>query len=587
MLKRDEFGPNRACVRLSDESVAPEREIAIEQVWEGNVLHSRVTNRSDRPLRIKEVVLFCGHTALAANTPFYGEGYQMLSQYEGTLDAPRLIGAYGTDWGFFRFPRSVFNRDLWTVYNLLLLMPDNEDMILLAFTACRRFSGEFRFKGSYLEIVLDTDDLLLEAGQSWEMEPLLVSYGTDRAPLFDELGVCLNRNHPRMRYREIPTGWCSFCLRPLSVEKVYENARAMVRHIPELKRIQIDGGYEAHNGDWLRTRATLGADMKDICAGIRATGAEAAGYISPFIVSVHSDLYKQHPDWLVQDESGKPYNGVGAMREWYMLDGSHPGAQDYLRHISSVMHDEWGIRYFKLDFLAYGAFPGGRRYDPQATKVEAFRSGLRAIVDTVGHDSFVLGCNAPFWPSLGLIHGNRVTNDAFRSWKVTEGNFRELVGRNWQHDTLWINDPDTVFLEPLDLIGDDDGRPEPSTLTADEFAFLKAYIVASGGMVISGDLLGEMSEERMADLKKLTPPIGVAARFEGEANEIGRIRLPDRELICLFNRADEAKNIEIKLNGTCSIRDFWTDEELGVHPGPSLAVNTPPHCGRVLVCTTV
>jgi alpha-galactosidase len=264
---------------------------------------------------------------------------------------------------------------------------------------------------NYLEIVMDTEDLLLESGESWDLEPFMISNGENRDQLFDELAACISQNHPPLCYGEIPSGWCSYyCLRPMTVEALFENARALAEKIPELKRVQIDGGYEAHNGDWLTARPALGADMKSICDGIRKAGAEAAGYISPFIVSIHSELYKNHPDWLVRDDNGLPFNEIGYLREWYMLDGTNPDAQHYLRHIARVMHDEWGIRYLKLDFISYGALPGGCRHDPKATRVEAYRKGMQVILDEVGHASFILGSNAPFWPSLGLIHGNRVTN---------------------------------------------------------------------------------------------------------------------------------------------------------------------------------
>jgi alpha-galactosidase len=32
-------------------------------------------------------------------------------------------------------------------------------------------------------------------------------------------------------------------------------------------------------------------------------------------------------------------------------------------------------------------------------------------------DAFVLGCNHPIWPSIGVIHGSRSSNDIRRDWK--------------------------------------------------------------------------------------------------------------------------------------------------------------------------
>jgi alpha-galactosidase len=95
-----------SCVRLSDESIATDKEIYVERGWEGSILNSKVVNRSKNALKIKEVVLFCGELPVKPETAFYGGGYQMLCQYAGTLEAPHLIGAYGTDWDFFRIPKT-------------------------------------------------------------------------------------------------------------------------------------------------------------------------------------------------------------------------------------------------------------------------------------------------------------------------------------------------------------------------------------------------------------------------------------------------------------------------------------------------
>lgn len=590
MFEQNNLTQMATSIRLSDGSIASGNEIVLEKEWHGNLLKTKVVNSSKKPVKIKEIVLFSGSLPLDPSTPFYGEGYHMLTQYTGTLASPSLIGAYGTDWEFFRLPRTPYNENLWTVYNLMVLSPREDQHIMMAFTSCNRFSGEFRFKDSYLEIVMDAEDLTLEAGGTWELEEFLFTPGSDRNQLFIDLAEYINQNHPRMLYPEIPTGWCSYyCLRPMTAGGLYENARGIAARIPELQRIQIDGGYEAHNGDWLIPRPSLGADMKTICDGIREAGAVPAGYISPFIVETESNLYKEHPDWLVQDEEGKPFNEIGRNRRWYMLDGSHPEARNYLRHIARVMHDEWGIRYFKLDFLAYGALPGGCRYDKNVTRVEAFRMGIKAIVDEVGHDSFILGCNAPFWPILGLIHGNRVTNDIFRDWKHVSNNAIELFWRNWQNNTLWYNDPDCIVLEKLDLPSRKDGQIiiRKSTLTDDEFEFHKAFIVASGGMILSGDLIPSLSEENLKVLKKLIPPTGRAACFDDTTFTIGRIHHEDSLVLCIFNWSEEARDIEVPLSGNYKVIDFWSDEELGVFNTKLLLNSMAPHGGRVLVCKPV
>lgn len=581
MLKEIIFHEDPA-VRLSNKSLCGKALYKMEKKIDGNRMRVSILNCSDQPLEIKEVILFAGTLPVPGSTPFYGEGFHMLSQYRGTLEHPVTVGAYGDDETFFHFPKDPYRLEMSRVSNLLMLMPEGGLKQLIAFTSCRRFHGVFYFHGNELEIVQDTEDKVLPPGGKWELEELAVYCGADRERLFEELSCDIERNHPRKPWSEIMTGWCSYyALRPMTAEGLYANAKAMKERIPELKRLQIDGGYEKHNGDWLEANPQLGADMEEICRTIRQIGVEPVGYLSPFIVDKDSEVYHKHPDWLLHDEEGRPDNRTGHVKEWYYLDVTHPEALAYLKHIITVMHDEWGMRYYKLDFLAYGALPGYSRYQNELTSVEAFRIGIGAIAELVEKDSFLLGCNAPFWPLLGLVHGNRASNDIYRSWKVVKGNAEEEFLRNWQHDRLWINDPDCVLLEPLDFNYQVNGEEviKKSLLTSDEFLFHRAVIVASGGMVLSGDLLYEISEESIRILKKIMETAGTAAVFDDESLTVGRI--PKKSLICIFNWEDQEKRIEVPVEGSVQVYDFWSDEDFGSFSGV-VTRQLRAHCGEIL-----
>lgn len=574
-------------LRLADNTVYDGSKVQILRSWdsEEQCLNIVLTNTGSKPLQVREIVFYSGSAPYAPDTRFYGEGYHMLTQYRGSLEHPELIGAYGTDREFFRFPDTPFTQGKWIVYNLMMFFPQGQQTELVAFGSCNRFMGEFRFTGDYLELVMDTECLTLDPGESWRLEELFMETGYDHNRLLSDLARAIHKNHPRREYPEIPTGWCSYyCLRPMTVDGLVEQSRAMAEKIPELKRIQIDGGYEAYDGDWLVAHPRLGADMKTICRRIFETGMQPAGYISPFLGQVGSALLRNHPDWFVQDEEGKPFNKIGHKENWYMLDGSNPAACQYLYDITKVMREEWGIRYFKLDFLSYGALPGGKRYDPKMTRVQSFRRAIQAIVEAAGEDSFILGCNAPFWPILGLCHGNRVTNDIARDWKHVSGNAVELFYRNWQNNRLWYNDPDVVVLEPIDLSSwrGDQWVDRTSKLTPAEFEFHKAFVVASGGMILSGDLLTQLSEQSLNCLKRLIPAAGVAAVFDNDRFEYGWVQLPEKKLLCLFNWEQQSKTLSIPLEGRYQVSDFWTDEELGQY-SDSLSVEMQPHGGRVLV----
>src|SRR5207237_4315440 len=185
--------------------------------------------------------------------------------------------------------------------------------------------------------------------------------------------------------------------------------------------------------------------------------------------------------------------------------------------------------------------------------------------------SFILGCNHPLWPSLGLVHGARSSNDIKRVWERFKGTARQNLSRSWQNARLWWNDPDAVV-----LMGD---------LSPEEFQFHATAIYAAGGMVLSGDDLTKISPERLALLKKLLPPTGVAATFADDSLIVGVVNRAAARMVCLFNWTDAPQALSVQLPLACQIADHWSSAQLGRHEGVFTIKDMPPHSARLLVCT--
>ena len=153
----------------------------------------------------------------------------------------------------------------------------------------------------------------------------------------------------------------------------------------------------------------------------------------------------------MQGEDGKPLPADKVTFQgwrhgpWYALDGTNPEVQKHLENVFRTMRQEWGVTYFKLDANFWGAMHGGKLHDPKATRIEAYRRGMQAVLRGAG-DSFILGCNHPIWASFGLIHGSRSSGDISRKWDTFQKVARQNLLRNWQNGKLWWNDPDAVTL---------------------------------------------------------------------------------------------------------------------------------------------
>jgi alpha-galactosidase len=136
---------------------------------------------------------------------------------------------------------------------------------------------------------------------------------------------------------------------------------------------------------------------------------------------------------------------------------------------------------------------------------------------------------------------------------------------------LWWNDPDAVL-----LTGD---------LSEEAFRFHATAIYATGGMILSGDDLTKISADRLTMLLKLQPPTGQAARFADDSLRVGTIKLPDKDIFCLFNWDDAPRKISFGLSRSRRVTDFWSGQDLGRHSGEFSLDHMPARTARLLVCT--
>ncbi|ENY72258.1 alpha-galactosidase [Aeromonas diversa CDC 2478-85] len=498
--------------------------------------------------------LFDGQFGLA-EAPIYGEGFQMLAQTLGTWSAPEAVGRC-PDAGDYRITR---DQGFHTVHNLLLVQTQ-AGWLLLAFGSCHRFGGEFRlYPDGRLQILMRTEGRALMPGQYWLSESLICLEGSDRGALLSELGQRLAREHGGRAGRR-PSGWCSWYhyYAEVSEADIRENLAQMGTRFTDLEYVQIDDGYQAFMGDWLDPSERFAGGVPALVEEIQAAHRKPALWVAPFIAEPGSALFRDHPDWFVKDEQGRPLAAelvtYGGWRctPWYVLDGTHPEVQRHLASLFRILRAQWGIDYFKLDANFWGAIHGGHFHDPLATRIEAYRRGMAAVRRGAGEDAFLLGCNAPIWPSVGLVDGMRVGDDVERKGTRIRQIARELFCRAWQGEHLWALDPDCVCLR--DIPG--------QQASAQEYAFHLAAMVASGGMMLAGDRLQDLDEGQAAALRQLLVLCqghSSPARFDDLGFSQGEIMWQGQILRCLFNWSSEPREIMLPAGAV----DFWDHRPLG------------------------
>jgi alpha-galactosidase len=395
----------------------------------------------------------------------------------------------------------------------------------------------------------------------------------------------------------IPTGWCSwyYFFTAVTEADILRNLETISsRRIP-IEYVQLDDGYQMQIGDWLTLNERFPHGMRFLTDAIRLRGYKPGIWLAPFLVSEHSVVYSQHPNWVVHDLHDQP---ITAIYNWgsrnYALDTTNPEVEAWLRHVVDTIVNQWGYEYLKIDFV-YAAALRGRRYDQNATGIQAYRRGLRIIRETAG-DSFVLGCGAPFAPSVGLVDGMRIGPDVASFWQSEHGGkgsapalenaLRSTLAHWWMHRRLWVNDPDCLLL-----------RQRDSHLTLPEVQSWASLVALSGGMILLSDDLSQLEPEREEIIWRVLPPLGEAAIPSGPyVNGMAtRLQLTvDRpwehwRVVALFNWGNEVQSLlfdPADWDGIGDVPyhlfDIWTGQHWGPQRGAVKLESVPPHGVKLL-----
>ena len=210
----------------------------------------------------------------------------------------------------------------------------------------------------------------LESGQTLEIPETIMCYG-DRG--FGDLSVkyhrCI-RNHicngARSRRTTGMQGNGSsetgFVPRPVLVnswEAAYFNftGETIVELAREAAGLGIDmvvmddgwfGKREDDNsglGDWQVNEKKLGCSLSELVRRINAEGVKFGIWIEPEMISEDSDLYREHPDWAMQNPGRNPARG----RNQLVLDFSREDVREHIFDQICRVLDQGNIEYIKWD----------------------------------------------------------------------------------------------------------------------------------------------------------------------------------------------------------------------------------------------
>ncbi|MCC6486928.1 MAG: alpha-galactosidase [Candidatus Hydrogenedentes bacterium] len=374
-------------------------------------------------------------------------------------------------------------------------------------------------------------------------------------------------------------GWCSwYAIRlPISHAFTMANAQVVAERFRDLGMdlMLLDHGWQTGDicGDWDVDTADYPGGLEALAADLRTLGLKLGIWIAPTEVSETSQLYQEHPDWMLRDASGKP----AVTWTWYwapnpkqfQIDATQQGAYDYIVNTFSRL-TKAGASYYKIDFIAgcsgenlYPADPANvRGWDPLRRAMEAVREGA-------GDAAYIRYCQTPPLLSTGLADGVYATTDTLdagtSTWPTLKEVFAMSSAEYWIQGRLYNH-------EACDLSIRAPGGTEECRLRATMFALSGSSIMYSDDMTI-------LPEERIRIMQQTMPGFTKAARplnlFASDMPDVWHLHCAsgnlEWELLAFFNFTDEERSFSVTWgemglpSGISYIaREFWTDDFRGI-----------------------
>lgn len=129
-------------------------------------------------------------------------------------------------------------------------------------------------------------------------------------------------------------------------------------------------------GDWYVSDAVYPDGLKPLVDHVTGLGMEFGIWFEPEMVNPDSDLYRTHPDWVLQIEGVEQV----PFRSQYVLDIARTEVADYLFERIHAILSNHDIRYIKWDMNRDLSHPGGA--DGQAKAVAQVHA-LYALLDRI------------------------------------------------------------------------------------------------------------------------------------------------------------------------------------------------------------
>ena len=347
----------------------------------------------------------------------------------------------------------------------------------------------------------------LPAGESIISERVMFAAGRDYHSELENYGAVIRQLHHGRVSADSMLGWWSWTAFYTKITEgtALTNAQWLAEHLKALgyDYFHFDLGYGYSRSEYATPNASqFPHGMWDLTHRIGRLGLKVGVWTAPFEVGERAWIYEHHKDWLVHNAHGDPISVAKAEEvegeRLFVLDVTHPDAQEYLRQTYRTLVREWGVRYIKLDFMDNTAIEA-YYHRPNTTALEAQRIGLEIIREAVGDDVLLDKDGSPMLNPVGLVDEGRVSQDTGHAFLRSKEAEPGIAARYYMHRNFFVDDPD-AFTVSRQLLEE---RTIEAPLTLNEAQVSIVLAAVSGGMFEIGDdlpILGR-DPERLALVK--------------------------------------------------------------------------------------
>lgn len=309
------------------------------------------------------------------------------------------------------------------------------------------------------KIMIEKDIEGVTTDSDYPLYDVVILKGTEDE-VFDKYFELMGVKKPKIDHLAGYTSWYNY-FQKIDQNIIYRDLDAMDPVKEHANIFQIDDGYETFVGDWLDPNPEKFPDgMKAVAERIHDKGYMAGIWLAPFSVQIKSRTYKEHPDWVIRDEKGKPVLGCVGWGGAYTLDIYNPEVREYIKHFFDVILNDWGYDMVKLDFLySECMFPRNNK-----TRGTIMCEAMEFLRECCGN-KLILGCGVPLGAAFGLVDACRISCDVDLAYTgkyynklhlnneipSAQNAINNTLFRRQLNNRVFVNDPDVFFLRYSNL----------------------------------------------------------------------------------------------------------------------------------------